>query len=65
MTDYGPWLSSSPVPKLFLNADPGAILVGAQREFARGSPNQQEVAVPGIHVIQEDFPDAIGEALAA
>jgi haloalkane dehalogenase len=61
---YADWLSVSPVPKLFVNAEPGAILVGAQREFCRGWPNQTEVTVRGIHFIQEDSPDEIGEALA-
>lgn len=64
VTDYGQWLSSSPVPKLFVNAEPGAILTGTQREFARSWPNQQEVTVPGIHFIQEDSAEAIGVAIA-
>lgn len=62
---YADWLQSSPVPKLFVNADPGSILVGRQREFCRGWPNQQEVTVPGLHFIQEDSGDAIGQAVAA
>jgi haloalkane dehalogenase len=61
---YADWLSGSPVPKLFVNAEPGAILIGAQREFCRGWPNQTEVTVRGIHFIQEDSPDEIGEAVA-
>ena len=61
---YADWLSSSPVPKLFVNAEPGAILVGAQRAFCRAWPNQTEVTVPGIHFVQEDSPEEIGEALA-
>ncbi len=61
---YGEWLAGSPVPKLFINADPGAILRGAQRDFARSWPNQEEVTVPGIHFIQEDAADEIGEAVA-
>jgi haloalkane dehalogenase len=60
---YGAWLASSPMPKLFINADPGAILVGAAREFCRRWPNQQEVTVKGIHYIQEDAPAEIGDAL--
>jgi len=63
--EYGEWLAASRVPKLFINADPGSILVGAQREFCRGWPNQQEVTVRGRHFIQEDSPDEIGRALAA
>ena len=62
---YAQWLSTSPVPKLFVNADPGSILVGTQREFCRTWPNQQEVTVPGLHFIQEDSGAAIGQAVAA
>ena len=61
---YADWLSASPVPKLFVNAEPGAILVGPQREFCRSWPNQTEVTVPGIHFVQEDSPDEIGSAIA-
>ncbi len=61
---YADWLATSDVPKLFVNAEPGAILVGAQREFCRSWPNQTEVTVSGSHFIQEDSPDAIGQALA-
>lgn len=64
MRRYGAWLAESDLPKLFINADPGAILVGGQREFCRSWPNQREVAVPGIHFVQEDSPHEIGEALA-
>ncbi len=61
---YADWLAQSSVPKLFINADPGAILTGAQREFCRSWPNQTEVTVKGSHFIQEDSPDEIGEAVA-
>ena len=61
---YGDWLSVSPVPKLFVNADPGAILVGPQREFCRGWPNQTETTVRGVHFVQEDSPDEIAAAIA-
>ena len=61
---YGRWLATSTVPKLFVNADPGSILVGAQREFCRAWPNQREVTVKGSHFVQEDSPDEIGQALA-
>jgi haloalkane dehalogenase len=53
------------MPKLFVNADPGSILVGPQREFCRTWPNQQEVTVRGTHFVQEDSPDEIGRAVAA
>lgn len=62
--DYGIWLSGSDIPKLFINAEPGAILVGDQREYCRTWPNQTEVTVPGNHFLQEDSPDEIGRAIA-
>jgi len=63
--DYAKWLSESDVPKLFINAEPGAILTGAQREFCRAFPNQTEVTVSGSHFIQEDSPDEIAAAIDA
>lgn len=60
---YGTWLSNNELPKLFINADPGAVIVGRARDFCRNWPNQREVTVPGIHFIQEDAPDQIGAAL--
>ena len=62
---YARWLSESSVPKLFINADPGVILTGAQREFCRSWPNQDEITVEGSHFIQEDSPAVIGRAIAA
>ncbi len=64
VSEYAEWLSSSQVPKLFINAEPGAILVGSQRDFCRSWPNQQELTVPGQHFIQEDSPAEIGQAIA-
>ncbi len=61
---YADWLSQSTIPKLFINGDPGTILVGAPREFCRGWPNQQEVTVAGLHFLQEDSPQPIGQAVA-
>ena len=63
VAEYADWLSQSDVPKLFINAEPGAILTGPQREFCRSWPNQQEVTVKGIHFIQEDSPAEIGQAI--
>ncbi len=62
--EYGEWLSTSEVPKLFVNADPGSILIGRQREFCRRWPNQTEVTVKGSHFLQEDSPVEIGQAVA-
>jgi len=63
VSSYAEWLAESPLPKLFVNADPGSILTGEQREFCRTWPNQQEVTVAGIHFVQEDSADEIGAAL--
>lgn len=62
---YQKWLSQSPLAKLFINAEPGAILTGAAREFCRTFPNQTEVTVRGSHFIQEDSPLDITDAIAA
>lgn len=61
---YTEWLSTSDVPKLFVNAEPGALVTGEQRERVRSFPNQTEVTVAGSHFIQEDSPHEIGRAIA-
>ena len=61
---YSQWLSHCDVPKLFIAVDPGAILIGEQREFCRSWPRQREVTVRGNHFVQEDSPHEIGEAIA-
>lgn len=60
---YGAWLAEGTVPKLFVNAEPGAILSGPMREFCRSWPNQTEVTVSGLHFVQEDSPNEIAEAI--
>jgi haloalkane dehalogenase len=62
--DYGAWLSTCDIPKLFISAKPGSILTGCQRDFCRSWPNQTEVTVAGAHFIQEDSPHEIGAAIA-
>jgi haloalkane dehalogenase len=64
-SDYTDWLKTSTIPKLFINAEPGAILTGPQREMCRTWHNQDEVTIKGIHFVQEDSPDEIGKAVAA
>lgn len=64
VTAYGEFIAGSRLPKLFINADPGSILVGRQREFCRSWPNQREVTVTGLHFLQEDSPTEIGQAVA-
>ena len=66
VTSYAEWISNDgDIPKLFINADPGSILIGNQREFCRGWKNQTEVTVNGLHFIQEDSPHEIGEAISS
>ena len=62
--EYSKWLSTSPIPKLFINGDPAGFLIGAQREFCRTWPNQQEVTVKGAHFLPEDSPVEVGDAIA-
>ena len=62
--EYRSWLAGSDVPKLFINADPGAIVTGHIRDYVRSWRNLTEITVPGVHFIQEDSPDEIGTALA-
>jgi len=64
VADYSRWMAENDISKLFVNAEPGAILVGAARDFCRGWKNQTEVTVPGSHFIQEDSGPAIGQAVA-
>ena len=65
VADYADWLPTSQVPKLFVDASPGAILSdGPSRDFCRTWANQTEVQVKGSHFIQEDSPDEIGQVLA-
>lgn len=63
VNDYGHWLAHCDLPKLFINAEPGAVLVGRGREFCRSFPNQVEISVHGRHFVQEDSSAAITTAL--
>lgn len=62
---FSAWLRQSPVPKLFINADPGVFVAGSVRALCRTFPNQREATVDGLHFVQEDSPDEIGRAVAA
>lgn len=64
--DFGEWLATSDIPKLFIRADPG-VIQGKQRilDIVRSWPNQTEITVPGTHFLQEDSADQIGEAIAS
>ena len=61
---YAQFMSKTAIPKLFVNVDPGQILVGPMRDFVRSWPNQEEVTVRGLHFVQEDSPDEIGRAVS-
>ena len=61
---YAQWLSKAAMPKLFIDAEPAGFLIGAQREFCRAWPHQETVLVKGSHFLQEEAPDAVGEAAA-
>jgi haloalkane dehalogenase len=61
---YARWLSASQIPKLFIDAEPGGFLIGAQREFCRSWPNQETVTIAGSHFLPEEAPVEVGEAIA-
>jgi haloalkane dehalogenase len=63
VASYSKWLSESEIPKLFVNAEPGTILAGAQRKLCRSWPNQREVTVRGSYFVQEDSPARLGRQL--
>lgn len=63
VSDYSAWLAQSPIPKLFVNAEPGALIAGPVRDYVRAWPTLSEVTVAGSHFIQEDSPDGIGQAI--
>ena len=66
VSSYAEWLATSDVPKLFIKAEPGALLgSGANLETVRAWPAQTEVIVAGVHFVQEDSPDEIGKAIAS
>ena len=61
---YAEWMETNNIPKLFINAEPGAITTGRIRDFCRSWKNQTEITVKGRHFIQEDSPDEIGKAIS-
>ena len=64
VNQYAEWMQTNDIPKLFINAEPGAITTGRIREFCRSWNNQTEVTVKGKHFVQEDSPDEIGKAIS-
>ena len=64
MDENAAWLAKAPFPKLFINTEPGAVLVGKHKDICRSWPKLSEVTVKGLHYCHEDSPDEIGTALA-
>lgn len=64
VADFGNWLQQSPVTKLWIHGNPGAVENDAMRTFCSTWPNQKEITVKGKHFVQEDSPHEIGEAIA-
>ena len=64
VSSYAEWMSTNRIPKLLVDAEPGAAIAGPMEEFCRSWPNQTEVSVKGLHFVQEDSPDEIGQAIA-
>jgi haloalkane dehalogenase len=62
---YSAWLRTAPLPKLFVDAEPGVFITGRIRELASSFPNQQRIEVKGLHFLQEDSPDEVGRAIAS
>jgi haloalkane dehalogenase len=61
---YSAWLRTAPLPKLFIDAEPGVFITGRIRSLAHSFPNQHHVVVEGLHFVQEDSPDEVGRAIA-
>jgi haloalkane dehalogenase len=59
-----PYRSGKARDKLYVHAEPGALDNGRQRDFCRAWRNQTEVAVKGIHFVQEDSAAEIGAAVS-
>lgn len=64
VSEYAAWMAQNDIPKLWINAEPGLLNAGPARDLIRSWPNLSEVTVKGIHFIQEDSPDEIGQAVA-
>ena len=60
---YSTWLNTASLPKLFIDADPGVFITGRVRKLAKNFRNQHHVVVKGLHFVQEDSPDEIGQAI--
>lgn len=62
--DYADFLEHSDLPKLFVNTTEGHALIGRNREFCQGWPNQEEILLDAAHYYPEDCPNELGRAVA-
>lgn len=62
---YGRWLGESAIPKLLLTFEPGVLIRGPILEWCRANVASLEVRAcgAGSHFVQEDEPEAIGDAI--
>lgn len=58
------WMTTIHTPKLFIEGDPGQIIVDRDLTIIESWPNQGRIKVTGLHHPQEDSPHEIGKALA-
>lgn len=61
--NYRQWLATDEIPKLYVDAEPG-VFAPFIRQMVKNWPNQKSVTVKGLHFLQEDSPDEIGQAIA-
>lgn len=54
------FMSETQIPKLFIRADPGALILGGRERIPRAWPRVTEAVVPGRHFLPEESGDEIG-----
>jgi haloalkane dehalogenase len=58
-------MSKTQIPKLFIRADPGALILGGRERIPRGWPRTTEMVVSGRHFLPEESPNEVGRISAA
>ncbi|MDH3676894.1 MAG: haloalkane dehalogenase [Nitrosopumilus sp.] len=66
VTDYNQWLQETEIPKILFYVSPGAILPSPMVDWSEANMKNLETLYvgEGMHFIQEDHPDEIGQGLA-
>jgi haloalkane dehalogenase len=59
------FMAQSPIPKLWINVEPGALIPEPLKAIPRAWKNTQEAVVRGGHFAQEQAPHGIDRAIAA